>query len=92
MPYGRLSILSRFYFSYLLFQITTFRKSVDNLFQQLNNFINNLDGSLLFIRALKLAAGNLLEPVLRSLVVDGAADRLSGAQDFPHDSSEVDGV
>ena len=46
----------------------------------------------LFIRTLKLAAGNLLQPFLRSLVVDGAAHRLGGAQDFPDDSREVDGV
>ena len=57
-----------------------------------NKFIESHWNFLLLIGTLKLSAGNLLQPVLGSLVVDGAADRLGRAQDLPHHSGEVDGV
>ena len=39
-----------------------------------------------------VSTGDLFEPLLGSLVVDGAAHGLGGAQDLPHHAGEVDRV
>ena len=46
----------------------------------------------LLLRADKVPLGDLLEPLLGRLVVDGAADTLGGAEDLPDHAGEVDGV
>ena len=39
---------------------------------------------ILLLGALKVAIGDLLQPLLRGLTVNGAADALGGAEDLPN--------
>jgi len=47
---------------------------------------------ILLFGALKVAIGDLLQPLLWGLTLNGAADALSGAEDLPDHAGEVDGV